>query len=110
MKRILAVLLILVLAVSLCACGEALSAEEKALVGDWVRDTTTNETALVLTDSGRGMRWMWNNSGDAITWEVFEGMLYIYDYRTEEKSSSYRYIISGNNLLDAGGNVIYTKK
>ncbi len=112
MKRIIAFLMVLALCVSLGACGgeaSALSKEEKALVGEWL-DATSSERDMVLTDSGRGLSYGESGSGAAFYWEVFEGKLYIYYEFDGGSVSSCRYTISGNQLLNSYGKVIFTKK
>ena len=110
MKKALSLILALVLCLSLCACvsnTDALSSEEKAIVGEWISQSKMD---LVLTDSGRGLQLNSDNSGSTITWEVYDGMVYIYRETGAVSASSQRFIISGDNLLDSNGNIIYTKK
>lgn len=112
MKKYIAFVMALVLCVSLCACGgetSALSKEEMALVGEWL-DATSSQNDMVLTDSGRGLSYGESDSGAAFYWEVFEGKLYIYYGFDEGDVRSKRYTISGDQLLNSYGKVIFTKK
>lgn len=111
MKKALSLILALVLCLGLCACGgnaNELSSEEQSVIGEWINQSSGMD--LVLTPSGRGLQLNSEDVGDTITWEIYDGMLYVYREVGMVSAASDRYIISGENLLDSDGDTIYTKK
>ncbi len=111
MKKALSLILALILCLSLCACGgntNDLSSEEPSVVGEWKNQSSGMD--LVLTPSGRGLKLNSKDCGNAITWEIYDGILYVYQDVGTVNGVSNRYVISGENLLDSDGDIVYTKK
>lgn len=113
-KKTISILLVLVMALSLCACGNnALSSAEKKVVGEWKpTDPDYSDSTLVFFDSGKCI-FVSDESGwgTEYEWEVQNGKLYILDYGSSIAAGlRTMYTIKGKSLINPEGDVDFTKE
>ena len=112
MKKVISFVLVLVLCVSLCACGGKVKVSNEELIGQWV---SSDGTGFVLLESGNVVKHASLEEAvdvsvgiTAGTWEVEDGYLIIITDNYNVSANAWVYKITSKTTMERNG-VTYTK-
>jgi hypothetical protein len=113
--KVIALVSVLVLALSLSACGGGKSPSKEELVGTWQQIMSDGTETVKLTSDGRYISdiklYDGISSHNEHTWDYSDGKLTVH-YKDLGVDSTYKVVISDNEMKLSNGNstVVYTKK